>query len=118
MHGIQLCDIQKRRHEAASNADHALISDMCKYVLVTSGGEAVRGQNELEQDGWHRSPCNGRCLTVDAQDHGGVFGQQTENQNMRMASTPKSDETIGGHAHFLALSLLAKKFRIDDKQTI
>ena len=51
MHGIQLCDIQKRRHEAASNADHALISDMCKYVLVTSGGEAVRGQNELEQDG-------------------------------------------------------------------
>ena len=52
MHGIQLCDIQKRRHEAASNADHALISDMCKYVLVTSGGEAVRGQNELEQDGW------------------------------------------------------------------
>ena len=39
---------------------------------------------------------------------GGVFGQQTENQNMRMASTTKSDKTIGGHAHFLALSLLAK----------
>ena len=34
---------------AASNADHALISDMCKYVLVTSGGEAVGGQHELEQ---------------------------------------------------------------------
>ena len=52
-------------------------------------------------------PCNGSCLTVDAQDHGGVFGQQTENQNTRMASTTKSDETIGGHAHFLVLSLLA-----------
>ena len=51
--------------------------------------------------------CKGRRLTVDAQDHGGVFGQQTENQNMRMASTTKSDKTIGGHAHFLALSLLA-----------
>ena len=53
------------------------------------------------------SQCNGRCLTVDAQDHGGAFCQQTENQNMRMASTTKSDETIGGHAHFLVLSLLA-----------
>ena len=55
----------------------------------------------------HRSPCNGSCLTIDAQDHGGVLGQPTENQNMRMASTTKSDETIGGHAHFLVLSLLA-----------
>ena len=47
---------------------------------------------------------------------GGVC-QQTENQNMRMASTTKPVETIGGHAHVLALSLLAKEFRLDDIQT-
>ena len=53
------------------------------------------------------SPCNGSCLAVDAQDHGGVLGQQTENQKMRMASTTKSVETIRGHAHFLVLSSMA-----------
>ena len=48
-------------------------------------------------------PCNASCLTGDAQDHGGVLGQQTENQKMRMAST------IGGHAHFLILSSMASE---------
>ena len=62
---------------------------------------------------------HGSCLTIDAQDHGGVLGQPTENQNMRMASTPKSDETIGGHAHFLVLSLLAirKITKSNEQQT-